>query len=192
MRLRPSGEAGLLVSTFHAYEQYQKGEAWTWESQALVRARAVYGSRALRGKFEQIRREVLAQPRTSGELRTEICNMREKMYQHLTTPNSGKFHLKNDPGGITDIEFLAQFLVLNHAHQHAAMSVWSDNVRIFDSAVECGILPPTEGEHLKHSYTTMRNQIHHLNLLGLESVVGENEFTEQRAQVREMWGKYLG
>ncbi|AUI65452.1 MULTISPECIES: bifunctional [glutamate--ammonia ligase]-adenylyl-L-tyrosine phosphorylase/[glutamate--ammonia-ligase] adenylyltransferase [Glaesserella] len=187
MRLRPSGEAGLLVSTFNAYDDYQKNEAWTWESQALVRTRAVYGTLPLREKFEKIRRETLSQARTSGQLREEICNMREKMYQHLSKNSANQFHLKTDKGGITDIEFIAQYLVLNYAHDYPQMAVWSDNVRIFESAIECGILSQTQGEQLKTCYTTLRNQIHHLNLLNKESVVDGSLFTQERAFVNQMW-----
>ncbi|QBQ62979.1 bifunctional [glutamate--ammonia ligase]-adenylyl-L-tyrosine phosphorylase/[glutamate--ammonia-ligase] adenylyltransferase [Actinobacillus indolicus] len=187
MRLRPSGEAGLLVSTFNAYDHYQKNEAWTWESQALVRTRAVYGTQALRDKFEHIRRETLSQARASGQLREEICNMREKMYQHLSKNSEHQFHLKTDKGGITDIEFIAQYLVLNYAHEHPQMAVWSDNVRIFESSIECGMLSQEQGEGLKGCYIKLRNQIHHLNLLNKESIVDGNEFSEERAFVRQMW-----
>lgn len=191
MRLRPSGEAGLLVSTFSAYEQYQQHEAWTWESQALVRARAVYGSPELREKFEQIRRQTLSQPRASGQLATEICEMREKMYSHLAQQDSERFHLKTDRGGITDIEFIAQFLVLNSAYQKPAMAVWSDNVRIFDAAVENEILTKAQGEQLKACYTGLRNRIHHLNLLNHESVVPSSEYILERQQVGEIWTALL-
>ncbi len=187
MRLRPSGEAGLLVSTFNAYDHYQKNEAWTWESQALVRTRAVYGTQALRDKFEHIRRETLSQARASGQLREEICNMREKMYQHLSKNAEHQFHLKTDKGGITDIEFIAQYLVLNYAHEHPQMAVWSDNVRIFESSIECGMLSQEQGEKLKDCYIKLRNQIHHLNLLNKESIVDGNEFNKERAFVRQMW-----
>ncbi|WP_373766458.1 bifunctional [glutamate--ammonia ligase]-adenylyl-L-tyrosine phosphorylase/[glutamate--ammonia-ligase] adenylyltransferase [Glaesserella sp.] len=187
MRLRPSGEAGLLVSTFNAYEQYQKEEAWTWESQALVRARAVYGTADLRQKFEAIRMSTLAMPRTSGQLREEICKMREKMYLHLSKTPVEQFHLKTDQGGITDIEFIAQYLVLNYAHRHPQMAVWSDNVRIFDSATACGVLSAEQGEQLKHCYTALRNRIHHLNLLNKESIVESSEFVAERAIVKANW-----
>ncbi|QIM63101.1 bifunctional glutamine synthetase adenylyltransferase/deadenyltransferase [Pasteurellaceae bacterium Orientalotternb1] len=187
MRLRPSGETGLLVSTFNAYEQYQQNDAWTWESQALVRARAVYGSPELREKFEKIRRDTLEMPRTSGQLAEEICKMREKMYAHLSQHNPEQFHLKTDQGGITDIEFIAQFLVLNHANAYPQMAIWSDNVRIFDSAMASGILPVADGEVLKNCYTTLRNQIHHLNLLNQESIVRANEFVAERQIVQKLW-----
>lgn len=187
MRLRPSGEAGLLVSTLSAYDFYQKNEAWTWESQALVRARCVYGADELKQAFEQIRQSTLALARTSGQLRQEICEMRQKMYQHLSSHSEEIFHIKTDQGGITDIEFIAQYLVLEHSHQHPQMAIWSDNVRIFDSAVECGILTPEDGEELKRCYTSLRNKIHHLNLLRKESVVEATEFITERAFVRKIW-----
>ncbi|SUT86565.1 bifunctional glutamine-synthetase adenylyltransferase/deadenyltransferase [Actinobacillus ureae] len=192
MRLRPSGEAGLLVSTVSAYETYQQNEAWTWESQALVRTRCVYGSQELSQAFEQIRRATLAMPRTSGQLRQEIYEMRYKMYQHLSHSDNAHFDLKKDKGGITDIEFIAQCLVLEYAHQYPQMAVWSDNVRIFDSAVECGILSFADGERLKHCYTAIRNRIHHLNLLRSPSVVSPDEFVEERAFVAQIWQRIFG
>ncbi|MDH2997389.1 bifunctional glutamine synthetase adenylyltransferase/deadenyltransferase [Pasteurellaceae bacterium LFhippo2] len=193
MRLRPSGEAGLLVSTFNAYESYQQNEAWTWESQALVRARAVYGTAELRQAFEEIRRLTLSQKcRDSvpvSALQQDICEMREKMYQHLSKTREDQFHLKTDQGGITDIEFIAQYLVLAYSGRYPQMAVWSDNVRIFDSAIECGILTQSQGEQLKNCYTSLRNKIHHLNLLNKESIVLRTEFIEERAFVGEMWKK---
>ncbi|MDP0203850.1 bifunctional [glutamate--ammonia ligase]-adenylyl-L-tyrosine phosphorylase/[glutamate--ammonia-ligase] adenylyltransferase [Glaesserella parasuis] len=191
MRLRPSGEAGLLVSTFNAYNHYQKHEAWTWESQALVRTRAVYGTAELRQKFEQIRRETLSQERSSGSLREDIRNMREKMYHHLSKTTAGQFYLKTDQGGITDIEFIAQYLVLNYAHQYPQMADWSDNVRIFERAVDCGILTADEGERLKGCYTGLRDQIHRLNLLNKESIVDASEFIDERQYVATCWQRFL-
>ncbi|MCT8847328.1 bifunctional [glutamate--ammonia ligase]-adenylyl-L-tyrosine phosphorylase/[glutamate--ammonia-ligase] adenylyltransferase [Glaesserella parasuis] len=191
MRLRPSGEAGLLVSTFNAYNHYQKHEAWTWESQALVRTRAVYGTAELRQKFEQIRRETLSQERSSGQLREDIRNMREKMYHHLSKTTAGRFYLKTDQGGITDIEFIAQYLVLNYTHQYPQMADWSDNVRIFERAVDCGILTADEGERLKGCYTGLRDQIHRLNLLNKESIVDASEFIDERQYVATCWQRFL-
>ncbi|MBF0784319.1 bifunctional [glutamate--ammonia ligase]-adenylyl-L-tyrosine phosphorylase/[glutamate--ammonia-ligase] adenylyltransferase [Muribacter muris] len=191
MRLRPSGEAGLLVSTFSAYAEYQKNEAWTWETQALVRARAVYGEQTLRQKFEQIRAETLCLPRASGALRAEICTMREKMFAHLGTGGETQFHLKTDRGGVTDIEFIAQYFVLNYANAFPQMAVWSDNVRIFDSAIEAGIIDEPQGQALKACYTDLRNQIHHLNLLNQPSCVDAAQFCREREIVRQAWQQWL-
>ncbi|QGM80453.1 bifunctional [glutamate--ammonia ligase]-adenylyl-L-tyrosine phosphorylase/[glutamate--ammonia-ligase] adenylyltransferase [Otariodibacter oris] len=187
MRLRPSGESGLLVSTFDAYEDYQKNEAWTWESQALVRARAVYGSSLLRQRFETIRQNVLGIARTSSQLVEDICNMRAKMYSHLSHTENGRFHLKTDLGGITDIEFIAQYLVLNYANASPQVAVWSDNVRIFESCAESGILSLEESEQLKYCYTTLRNKIHHLNLLNQTAIVDSEEFERESSYVKSTW-----
>nr|WP_314740800.1 bifunctional [glutamate--ammonia ligase]-adenylyl-L-tyrosine phosphorylase/[glutamate--ammonia-ligase] adenylyltransferase [uncultured Haemophilus sp.] len=198
MRLRPSGEAGLLVSTFNAYDFYQKNEAWAWESQALVRARCVYGTAELRAAFDRIRQTTLAKIRDNVTLKAEIVAMREKMYQHLATASHStashnsqavKFNLKTDKGGITDIEFIAQYLVLANAAEYPEMAVWSDNVRIFDTAMVCHILTEQEGEQLKACYTSMRNRIHHLNLLRLPSCVPATEFETERNFVGQIWSQ---
>ncbi len=186
MRLRPSGESGLLVSSFDAYENYQHNEAWIWENQALVRSRCVFGTDENKQKFEQIRQNVLKKPRESGVLKQEICKMREKMYQHQTySPDF--FNLKIDKGGITDIEFIAQYLVLNYANQFPQMAIWSDNVRIFDIAIECDIVTKNKGEQLKNCYTTLRNKIHHLNLKAQKSIVNNSEFLEEREFIYQIW-----
>lgn len=189
MRLRPSGEAGLLVSTFNAYDFYQKNEAWTWESQALVRARCVYGTESLKAEFDQIRQSTLAKKRDVVTLKTDITGMRAKMYQHLTQPQAVEFNLKTDKGGITDIEFIAQYLVLANAETSPDMAVWSDNVRIFDMAMAYGILTEPAGEQLKYCYTAMRNRIHHLNLLRQPSCVPMSEFEAERDFVGKMWSQ---
>ena len=189
MRLRPSGEAGLLVSTFNAYEFYQKNEAWTWESQALVRARCVYGTKSLKAEFDQIRQSTLANKRDVVRLKAEITGMRAKMYQHLTQPQAVEFNLKTDKGGITDIEFIAQYLALANAETSPEMAVWSDNIRIFDTAMAYGILTEPAGEQLKYCYTAMRNRIHHLNLLRQPSCVPMSEFEAERDFVGKMWSQ---
>ncbi|AKO37139.1 glutamine-synthetase adenylyltransferase [[Haemophilus] ducreyi] len=187
MRLRPSGDAGLLVSTFQAYQYYQQHEAWAWETQALVRGRCVYGSASLIDEFSRIRRTTLCLARTRGRLRQEISQMRHKMYQHLTKTSTGQFNLKTDQGGITDIEFIAQSIVLEYAHCYPEMAKWSDNVRIFTAAIECGILSQHIGEGLKNAYTRIRNRIHQLNLLQLPSIVNDTEFVSERAFVTKIW-----
>lgn len=87
----------------------------------------MFGAEYLKQEFERIRQSTLALPRTSGQLRQEICEMREKMYQHLSSHSQDKFHIKTDQGGITDIEFIAQYLVLAHSNENPQMAVWSDN-----------------------------------------------------------------
>lgn len=187
MRLRPSGESGLLCSSISAFEDYQLNEAWTWEKQALVRSRAVYGVPHLRQKFEQIRRKVLTNPRNSTLLKQDIVEMREKMYTHLANPHSEQFNLKTDRGGITDIEFIAQYLVLANAPVNPELSQWSDNVRIFDVMAEHQVISQKLSEQLKQCYVDLRNQIHHLNLLGEAIVVEPHIFQAERIFIQETW-----
>ena len=100
MRLRPSGDAGLLGCSFAAFENYQLNEAWTWEKQALVRSRAVFGEQKLRDEFETIRHKVLSAPRDLVQLKQDVCEMREKMYEHLAKHDDAQFNIKTDQGGI--------------------------------------------------------------------------------------------
>lgn len=189
MRLRPSGEAGLLVSSLSAFEDYQKNEAWTWETQALVRSRAVYGEPQLREQFEQIRQTVLSEPRDLIKLKTDVKEMREKMTQHLACNEPHRFDIKRDRGGITDIEFIAQYLVLANAPQNPDLAYWSDNVRIFDLMATNNVISLETAEQLKNSYTQLRNEIHHLNLLGEKSVVAEEKFSEVRSFIGKIWAE---
>ncbi len=115
MRLRPSGSAGMLVSHFNAFKEYQSKDAWTWEHQALLRARAISGDANLTHWFDRTREEILTRPRDPESLRAEITDMRERMRKELLKPRAGHFDLKQDPGGIVDIEFLVQYLVLLNA-----------------------------------------------------------------------------
>ncbi|TNH05452.1 bifunctional [glutamate--ammonia ligase]-adenylyl-L-tyrosine phosphorylase/[glutamate--ammonia-ligase] adenylyltransferase [Testudinibacter sp. TR-2022] len=192
MRLRPSGAAGLLVSSLTAFETYQQQDAWTWEKQALVRTRAIYGETALRQRFEQIRATILATPRDVAQLRQEVSQMRLKMYEHLAGTEVDCFNIKTDPGGITDIEFIAQYLVLANTPNHPELSHWSDNVRIFDSMAQVGVLSAQQTKQLKRCYVDLRNEIHHLNLIGKKSIVNAEQFSVERAFVREMWQSLLG
>lgn len=131
-RLRPSGEAGMLVSTIEAFADYQRNEAWTWEHQALVRARIVYGSPKLHQQFDAIRQQILCRHREDPQLQQEVREMREKMRNHLGSKQRDIFDIKADAGGITDIEFIAQYLVLRYAASEPRLTRWSDNVRILN------------------------------------------------------------
>lgn len=187
MRLRPSGEAGVLCSSLQAFEHYQHHDAWTWETQALVRARAVYGESELSQEFNRIRQDVLSTYRDSDKLKTDVREMREKMYLHLANTDKTLFNIKTDPGGITDIEFIAQYLVLANAPQNVDLAYWSDNVRIFDVMASNNMMSLDMAENLKNCYTVLRNRIHHLNLLGESSIVPASEFTEVRSFIQQIW-----
>ncbi|MEH0687508.1 bifunctional [glutamate--ammonia ligase]-adenylyl-L-tyrosine phosphorylase/[glutamate--ammonia-ligase] adenylyltransferase [Vibrio cholerae] len=190
-RLRPSGISGLLVSPADAFDDYQHQEAWTWEHQALVRARMIYGDEPLQAAFAKTRHEVLATPRDEASLRKDVAEMREKMRDHLGGKKPGRFMLKQDPGGITDVEFLAQYLVLRYSHEKPKLTRWSDNVRIFESMMAQGVLEESAAQALTHAYTTMRDQIHHRNLLNLDADVTQDKFTDERALVQRIWAQWL-
>ncbi len=190
-RLRPSGAAGMLVTTADAFADYQQNEAWTWEHQALVRARVVYGDPQLKSRFDEIRRTILMTPRDGEKLQTEVREMREKMRAHLGNKHRERFDLKADAGGITDIEFIAQYLVLGHAHQKPKLTRWSDNVRILELLAQNDIMDEQEAQALTHAYTTLRDALHHLALQEQPGHVPETEFAEERGQVSASWQKWL-
>ncbi len=190
-RLRPSGASGLLVSPTDAFAEYQFNEAWTWEHQALVRARIIYGDQPLVESFEQTRHRVLTQARDQETLKQEVVDMRLKMQQHLGGKKSGRFMIKQDSGGITDIEFLAQYLVLMFSHDKPKLTQWSDNVRIFESLMNEGIISESDSQGITHAYTTMRDQIHHRNLLNLSADVDEEKLVAERDLVTKVWQQWL-
>lgn len=191
VRLRPQGDAGLLACSLDSFADYQMNEAWTWEQQALVRARAVYGENDLIKRFNQIRHDVLCKPRDENQLKTEVRQMREKMRNHLGTTQAELFNLKIDEGGIGDIEFLSQYLVLNYAHSHPKMTTWSDNVRILELATHYQIMDSDEAEQLTQAYIDMRNQIHQLALQLLPSMVNSSQFYREKQIVKQCWQKWL-
>lgn len=190
-RLRPSGASGLLVSPADAFDEYQHNEAWTWEHQALVRARMIYGDQPLQQAFSQTRHDILSLAREESKLKMDVAEMRVKMREHLGGKKSGRFMLKQDPGGITDVEFLAQYLVLRFSHEKPKLTRWSDNVRIFESMMAQGILDEAPAMALTQAYTTMRDQIHHRNLLNLDADVAEEKLTKERELVKALWHEWL-
>lgn len=191
-RLRPSGASGLLVSPIDAFEEYQRQDAWTWEHQALVRARVIYGDEPLQQAFLATRHAILSLAREEEKLKKEVVDMRLKMREHLGGKKAGRFMLKQDVGGITDIEFLAQYLVLRYSHDKPKLTRWSDNVRIFESLLTQGVMEEEQAMALTHAYTSMRDQIHHRNLLNQEADVSESKFVAEREQVKRVWQQWLG
>ncbi|MBA2816353.1 bifunctional [glutamate--ammonia ligase]-adenylyl-L-tyrosine phosphorylase/[glutamate--ammonia-ligase] adenylyltransferase [Candidatus Pantoea persica] len=188
-RLRPFGAAGMLVSTFDAFDDYQRHEAWTWEHQALVRARVVFGDEALAGRFNAIRRAILCLPRPPEVLQKEVREMREKMRAHLSNKHKGRWDLKSDEGGITDIEFIAQYLVLRYAAEQPDLTRWSDNVRIFELAARYDKM--AEPEALTRAYVTLRDALHHLSLQALPGHVEPDAFAAERQIVTASWQRWL-
>ncbi len=198
MRLRPSGNSGLLVSTLKAFQEYQQEKAWNWEHQALVRARVVAGSPELAERFNQARQQILCQPRNEADLKKEVVEMREKMLGHLSTHKVMELHeehlmegqvfdLKQDPGGVVDIEFLAQYLVLRWSKEKPAMTQWTDNMRILDSAQAEGLLSAEQVGVLQGAYLSYRSQTHVLALENKSNKVAGDQYAQQRQQVRAIW-----
>lgn len=190
-RLRPSGAAGMLVTSTDAFADYQKNEAWTWEHQALVRARVVYGDPQLNAQFDTIRRDVLTATREGPTLQTEVREMREKMRAHLGNKHKDRFDIKADEGGITDIEFITQYLVLRDAHSKPKLTRWSDNVRILELLAQNDIMDEHEALALTRAYTTLRDELHHLALQEQPGHLPLDCFNTERELVRACWQKWL-
>ncbi|UJS25452.1 bifunctional [glutamate--ammonia ligase]-adenylyl-L-tyrosine phosphorylase/[glutamate--ammonia-ligase] adenylyltransferase [Thiothrix winogradskyi] len=186
-RLRPSGASGLLVTSLNAFRTYQQEKAWVWEHQALLRARVITGSERLRAQFEQVRHEILCQSRDRAELRKQVIAMRQKMWDSMASKDARVFNLKKDPGGVTDIEFIVQFLILAHAHEYPELVRWSDNIRQLDSLQVAGVLPTDTAEALADAYRTLRDRIHELSLQEQEAVVDAGQFMREREVVRAAW-----
>ena len=182
----------MLVTTVEAFADYQKNEAWTWEHQALVRARVVYGDPVLNQQFAAIRHEVLCRPREGTILQTEVREMREKMRAHLGNKKRERFDIKADKGGITDIEFITQYLVLRYASTSPDLTRWPDNVRILELMVQDNIVSEEEAKALTHAYVTLRDELHHLALQTLPGHVALDVFVEEREQVNRSWQTWLG
>lgn len=172
MRLRPSGASGLLVSSLEAYTRYQREDAWIWEQQALVRARAITGDVALMERLEQERRERLGTARDGAALAREVTRMREKMRKHAgVTASSETLDLKQGCGAIVDVEFMVQYAVLAWAAQEPELARWSDNVRILETLAATGHLPTDACERLTDAYLTLRSATHELALQQGSAVV---------------------
>ena len=186
-RLRPSGRGGLLVQALDGFRQYQQQEAWTWEHQALLRARAVAGPDALRRRFESLRLELLRESVRRDRLREEVRAMRERMRAELSAAEPGRFDLKRDAGGITDIEFLAQYWTLRWCDRHPEIATYSDNIRQLESLASIALVPQQEVDRLTGAYRAYRQRIHHLSLDGAAAVVPDGEFVDERAAVMAAW-----
>ena len=167
LRLRPNGNAGLLVSGIDAFASYQRESAWVWEHQALTRARFAAGSPAIGAAFDRLRDEVLGRERGTAALAAEIVSMRGKM--HDGHPNRSElFDLKHDAGGMVDIEFIVQFLVLAHSHAHPELRENKGNIELLRRAGECGLIDPQAAIEVADAYRLYRKLQHGLRLNGHE------------------------
>jgi len=165
LRLRPDGASGLMVSSIEAFRRYQRETAWVWEHQALTRARYCAGDAAIGAAFEEERREILQMPRDQAKLRDEVRAMRGKLFEGH--PNSsGLFDLKHDRGGMIDIEFIVQYLVLAHAHEHRELVANVGNIALLKLAAELGLIPADAAEKVGAAYREFRRLQHGLRLNG--------------------------
>lgn len=190
MRLRPSGNSGLLVSSLKAFQEYQDKEAWTWEHQALVRARVIAGSDELKARFEKVRGEILSRSREPSELADEVVKMRAKMRDHLgtSTKEAGeKFNLKQDRGGIVDIEFIVQYSALANAERFPELIEFTDNIRILDAMEKVGVIQAEDAETLREAYKTYRAAGHRQVLQDKSSTISDHDLEGCRSEVSRIW-----
>jgi [glutamine synthetase] adenylyltransferase / [glutamine synthetase]-adenylyl-L-tyrosine phosphorylase len=213
VRLRPSGKGGLLVTNIDAFAEYQQREAWTWEHQALLHARAVAGARKLCARFEGIRLGVLANHVRRDTLRSEVRSMRERMRKELSKgrapgvderhpggderqpgpeERAGCFDIKQDAGGIADIEFLAQYWALLWAKDYPPVAMFSDTIRQLESVASADLVSQATVDVLTAAYRAFRSRSHHLSLAGAEAIVPATEFVAERAAVTRIWNEAMG
>lgn len=189
-RLRPSGNSGLLVTSLQAYEKYQRESAWTWEHQALVRARAVAGPDSLKTRFENLRLSLLCLERDEFELKRDVIEMRDKMRAHLDNSTAEQSNLKHASGGLVDIEFVCQYLVLRYASGSCSMFEITDNVRQLESLAAAGVLRIDQAKSLTEAYVAIRGATHH-ERLGCAYPEVEKSLASYRQQVVAIWKELL-
>ncbi len=188
-RLRPDGSSGVLAVNIDSYREYQINRAWTWEHQALLRARPICGDEILKDQFERIRYEVLTKKREKERLFNEVWEMRKKVLSQLSKKMPGLFHIKNDPGGIIDIEFLIQYLVLLHASSFPQLIKWRAHIYFLEELKRVEVIKEEDAKFLKDTYIKMRYTMHKLSLQEKMPIVKEDEFEEMRKKVMDMWNK---
>jgi len=200
LRLRPSGKKGPIVTTIQAFDRYLRNDAWTWEHQALVRARFVAGDQTLGEKFNEVRARVLALPRGLEKLKSDVISMREKMRYHIYSDSSAEinedpgvllpeFDLKHDIGAIVDIEFMVQYAVLAWTPEHSGLVRWTDKMRVLDELGDLGLFSSDEVRLLQKAYLAFRSVVHYRWLGG--ELASYKLLQEHRHAVVSIWQKYM-
>ena len=188
MRLRPSGGSGILVSSMKSFLDYQKSKAWTWEHQALVRARFVSGDEKLKEQFLDIRKNILCQSRDEKTLLKDVSEMRIKMRSELMKVKDGNFDLKQSSGGITDIEFIIQYLILRWANEYPDIVEYTDNLRLLEGLVKNKLLQEDDAKILRNAYLMYRHAVHENALQGKSGIVPVSaELSETQQSVTNIW-----
>jgi glutamate-ammonia-ligase adenylyltransferase len=190
-RLRPSGRSGLLVVSVEGFARYQEENAWTWEHQALLRSRPVAGSAAVARAFGQIRVDTLTGRIRRESLLDDVLSMRAKMRKQLDKSSTDAFDLKQGRGGIGDIEFLVQYLVLSNADSHPTLLHYPDNIRQLGVLGAVGLLEPRDVARLQEAYRCYRRASHRLALDGKPAIVSAVELTDEREFVCSLWEKEM-
>ncbi|NNL40906.1 MAG: bifunctional glutamine synthetase adenylyltransferase/deadenyltransferase, partial [Desulfobacterales bacterium] len=191
MRLRPSGSSGVLVSQIESFSDYQHKNAWTWEHQALARARAICGDIHLMEHFNQVQKKVLLLPRDKTKLQGEVCDMRERIRKERLKPKPGIFNIKQGRGGIVDIEFLVQYLVLLNSNKYPELLKFTDNVRQIQSLNETKVIDEYTANLLRHAYLIFRAVAHRFSLQEKPAEVTEDKFYRLQQKVIEIWKTYM-
>jgi glutamate-ammonia-ligase adenylyltransferase len=193
LRLRPNGDSGLLAVSVDAFRDYQLKHAWVWEHQALTRARFCAGDPVVGARFEQIRCEILCQQRDLVLLRDEVIAMRQKMRDAHASHSHDLFDLKQDPGGIIDVEFIVQYLVLGYAHQHIELTHNLGNIALLRIAGELGLIPPPHAEAVGNAYREYRRLQHAKRLNANPQALNERDSLEAHiAAVNRLSGVIFG
>lgn len=192
LRLRPDGAGGLMVSSIEAFRRYQREKAWTWEHQALTRARFCAGDAAVGAMFEAERRHILCQRRDIEKLRGEVLAMRAELLDGH--PNTSElFDIKHDRGGMIDVEFIVQFLVLAHAHVHPALTANDGNIALLKAAAGLGLISSDSAEAARNSYRDYRRRQHALRLAGERYArVPPSEFAAHIEATLALWRAVFG
>ena len=191
MRLRPNGSSGPLVATLNAFERYQQDKAWTWEHQALVRARFVAGDESVAQQFEQIRFEILTRKRDAQTLRTDVIKMRDKMRTAANITSDDTFHLKQGAGGIVDIEFMVQYAVLRWANEHPQLTGKTGNIDLLDMLLSLGLISTGHHDALVTAYSTWMRCSYERTLAEKESTISLSEHAALRKQAAEVWDQLI-
>ena len=186
-RLRPSGKGGFMVTPIEAFQAYQRQDAWTWEHQALLHSRDVAGATELRERFREVREDVLCRYVRQDKLAVEVRNMRQRMRNELTRAEVGQFDLKQDPGGVADIEFLAQYWVLRWAGRYPPLAMFADTIRQLESVGSAALVDHRDIDTLVNAYREYRHLNHRLALAGGKAVVDAAPWAATRAAVQAIW-----
>ncbi len=187
VRLRPSGKGGMFVTSVEAFRRYQFEEAWTWEHQALLHARAVAGEPRLMARVEAVRSDVLQNAVRRADLREQVAQMRERMRKELSASKPGQFDLKQDRGGVADIEFLAQYWALRWAAEFPPVIHFPDTIRQLESVASAALVPQETVDVLVQAYQRYRQMAHRRSLEGQGGVVDGTLFEAERAAVAAIW-----